>query len=392
MTQSNWSVPETEVLRQVGEGLTEEGIVLATVVAVEGSAYRRPGAKMVIAGEGSGVGSITAGCLEDEIRSLAERIAESGTPRLKRFDLTNDEDDVWGLGVGCNGVIDVLLEPVDERFEPLVAARDKKRDVVGVTVLEADGVDLERGARAYWRPTAETDAVDGRVVAFDAPADWPGWLLEAVSGPTADLLEADTSETVTMEGDGAAVEVFIDVVTAPPHLVVFGTGHDVGPMTELAKRLDFRVTIVGFRGAIATEERFPAADEVFATSPAAVCEEISFDHNTYAVVMTHNFVDDRLTLTELLKTPVEYVGLMGPRERFEEMREAFADEGRTFEAGELERIYTPAGLDLGGGTPHQIAQSILAEVTAVHHDRTPKHLKEREGPIHDRPSLAAKEN
>ena len=392
MTQSNWSVPETEVLRQVGEGLTEEGVVLATVVAVEGSAYRRPGAKMVIAGEGSGVGSITAGCLEDEIRSLAERVAESGTPRLERFDLTNDEDDVWGLGVGCNGVIDVLLEPVDGRFEPLVAARDEKRDVVGVTILDADDVDLKRGARAYWRPTAETDAVDGRVVAFDAPADWPGWLLEAVSGPAADLLEADTSETVTVEGDGAAVEVFVDVVTAPPHLVVFGTGHDVGPMTELAKRLDFRVTIVGFRGAIATEERFPAADEVFATSPAAVREEISFDAGTYAVVMTHNFVDDRLTLAELLKTPVEYVGLMGPRERFEEMREAFADEGRTFEAGELERIYTPTGLDLGGGTPHQIAQSILAEVTAVHHDRTPKHLKEREGPIHDRPSLAAKEN
>jgi len=384
MTQSNWSVPETEVLRQVGEGLTEEGVVLATVVAVEGSAYRRPGAKMVIAGEGSGVGSITAGCLEDEIRSLAERVAESGTPRLERFDLTNDEDDVWGLGVGCNGVIDVLLEPVDGRFEPLVDARDEKRDVVGVTILDADGVDLERGARAYWRPTAETDAVDRRVVAFDAPADWPGWLLEAVSGPAADLLEADTSETVTVEGDGAAVEVFVDIVTAPPHLVVFGTGHDVGPVTELAKRLDFRVTIVGFRGAIATEERFPAADEVFATSPAAVREEISFDADTYAVVMTHNFIDDRLTLDELLATPTEYIGLMGPRKRFEEMQEDFAEEGRTFSEAELDRIYTPAGLDLGGGTPFHIAQSIVAEVTAVHHDRDPKHLSEREGPIHGR--------
>jgi xanthine dehydrogenase accessory factor len=166
--------------------------------------------------------------------------------------------------------------------------------------------------------------------------------------------------------------------------VVFGGGHDVAPVVELASQVDFRVTVVTFRGAAAKADRFPAADRVLSTSPADIREAVGFDADTYAVLMTHNFVDDRLALDELLATPVEYVGLMGPRKRFREMREAFDEEGRSFSDAELARIYTPAGLDLGGGTPYHIAQSIVAEVTAVHHGREPKHLKEREGPIHDR--------
>jgi xanthine dehydrogenase accessory factor len=159
-------------------------------------------------------------------------------------------------------------------------------------------------------------------------------------------------------------------------------------VADLAKRVDFRVTVATFRGGAADADRFPAADRVLSTSPADVGETLDFDSDTYAVVMTHNFVDDRIAIEELLATPVEYVGLMGPRERFEEIQEAFADEGRTFTDGERDRIYTPAGLDIGGGTPFHIAQSIVAEVTAVHHGRDPTHLTEREGPIHDRSPVA----
>jgi xanthine dehydrogenase accessory factor len=144
------------------------------------------------------------------------------------------------------------------------------------------------------------------------------------------------------------------------------------------------VTVASFRGAAATEDRFPSADRVLSTSPADLRDTLAFDTDTYAVVMTHNFVDDRIALEELLATPVEYIGMLGPRKRFEEIEAAIADDGRTVSEADRDRIYAPAGLDLGGDTPFHIAQSIVAEVTAVHHDRDPHHLTDRDGPIHVR--------
>jgi xanthine dehydrogenase accessory factor len=195
-------------------------------------------------------------------------------------------------------------------------------------------------------------------------------------------------------GDGAdsdsdSVSVFVDGLAAPADLVVVGTGHDVGPVAELGAKAEFRVTVVGFRGAAARRERFPAADRVVSTSPARMTEAYDFDANTYVVVATHNFVDDRLAVEALLDTEVPYVGLMGPRERFEEMREEFAAEGVSFTDAQLDRLYTPVGLDLGGGSPYQIALSVVSEALAVANDREPRHLREREGTIHDRVELSA---
>jgi len=374
MTAGDWSVPETDVMDAIGAAIDDQRAVLATVVDVEGSAYRRPGAKMVIAEDGDGIGSITAGCLEDEVIDLAEEVLAAGRPHVERFDLVG-EDDVWGLGVGCNGIIDILLEPLDEGYRPVVEAYEDGEDLAVLTVLEG-GEASRRGDRTLARPDG-----DGSLD-IDAP-EWPDRLVEALAKPAGDLLATDTSDTLTVGHDGREVSVFVDAVSAPPDLVVFGSGHDVAPVASLASQVDFRVTVASFRGASATAERFPDADRVLSTSPAEIREAIEFDADTYAVVMTHNFIDDRIALSELLETPAEYVGLLGPRERFDELRE----DGREFTAGELDRIYTPAGLDLGGETPFHIAQSIVAELTAVHFDREPRHLKEREGHIHERPSL-----
>ncbi|PSQ19571.1 xanthine dehydrogenase [Halobacteriales archaeon QS_8_69_26] len=378
MSASEWSVPESDVmagaLELLGEG---REAVLATVVDIEGSAYRRPGAKMVITADGDGVGSITAGCLEDEVVAIAAEVRDSGEPRLETYDLMED-DDVWGLGVGCNGIIDILLEPLDESLRPALEAYEAGDPIGAVTVLSGDG----EGSRAHYRPGSGFEAPPGADPLPDRVAD-------AVEDVTRELVGRGKADTVEVEtGEGTAT-VFVDGIAPPPELVVCGTGHDVGPVVELAKRADFRVTVVGFRGANATPERFPEADDVIATSPAQIAEayERGFDDDTYAAVMTHNFVDDRIAVDELLGTDAPYVGLMGPRERFEEMLEDFEDEGRTFRDEELDRVYTPAGLDLGGGAPYQIALSIVAEALAVHNDRDPRHLKEREGPIHERLDL-----
>jgi xanthine dehydrogenase accessory factor len=371
---NDWSVPESDVMARLRGALADgTEAVLATIVGVEGSAYRRPGAKMLLTPDG-GVGSITAGCLEDEVRRLAGEVLEAGRPRIETYDLMEDDEDVWGLGVGCNGVITVLLEPIDASLRPAVAAYDDGRPVGVATVLEGD---LPTGARGYYWPGE----------GFEGDGSLPAWLVGALGDAPAELVENGASDTVEVVTEQGEATVFVEGLTPPPELVVLGTGHDVGPVTELAKANDFRVTVVGFRGASAEGSRFPRADRVESASPARVAEAHEFDERTYAVVMSHNFVDDRLALEALLETEVPYVGLMGPRKRFEEMLEAFEDEGRSFSEAELERIYTPAGLDLGGGTPYNIAHSIVAEALAVHHGREPKHLSDREGPIHERVEL-----
>ncbi|WP_092690804.1 XdhC family protein [Halorientalis regularis] len=382
MTDGGWSAPETDVIANVGEAIDGGGAVLATVVAVEGSAYRRPGAKMVI-GDGDGVGAVTAGCLEDEIVALAEQVLARGQPQVERFDLT-DGGDVWGLGVGCNGVIDVLLEPLTGSYRPVVEAYERGEDTVVLTVIDGDGTPVECGDRTVMFPAeSRTDGL------YLQDLDWPDELLAALEGPTNRLLAADASDTVSLRCEGGDVDVFVDSVTAPPELVVFGSGRDIAPVARSAAQVGFRVTVVTFRGAAATEARFPAADRVVSTSPADLRNVVSFDADTYAVLMTHNFVDDRIALTELLETATEYIGLLGPRKRFEELRTALTEDGYRLTDEELDRVYTPVGLDLGGDTPFHVAQSIVAEVTAAHHERSPKHLTERAGPIHARSPVSA---
>jgi xanthine dehydrogenase accessory factor len=369
--ESEWSVPERAVLDTAGEILASDRRgVLATIIQVEGSAYRRPGAKMVIPEDGAGVGHITAGCLEDEVQALANEVLADGEPRVETYDLMPEADeDVWGLGVGCNGVIDILLEPLGETYEPVLDAYHAGEDVGVLTVV--DGEDDLVGARAYYDPEDDAFRFDGR---------FPEALAERLREAAAELTARGRADSVEVDG----TTVFVDGVATPDDLVVVGTGHDMAPVAELGAKAGYRVTVVGFRGAKATADRFPAADEVRSTSPATLAEAVDLDEDTYVVVATHNFVDDRLAVEELLATPVPYVGLMGPRERFEEMLEEFAAEGQSFSEAELSRLYTPIGLDLGGGSPYEIALSIVSEVLAVGNGREPKHLKEREGRIHDR--------
>jgi xanthine dehydrogenase accessory factor len=370
-TPNEWSVPETELFARIRNTLEAgEDAVLATVVDVEGSAYRRPGAKMLLEPEGGGVGSITAGCLEDEVRALAADVLAAGEPRIETWDLTGD-DDVWGMGVGCNGVITVLLEPLGESFRPVVAARESGENVGVVTVLDGD---LPLGTREVYHP-------DSGFTGESLPES----LRAALDGTVEQFLAEGTSDTLRIEYADGAVEVFVDAVRAPPELVVFGSGHDVRPVVELAKRVDFRVTVVAFRGGQADGDRFSRADSVVSASPRDVENLREWDDDSYAVVMTHNFVDDRLTLAELLDTSISYIGLMGPDERFEEILKAFDEEGTTVSEADRERIFTPIGLNLGGDTPYQIAFSIVSELLAVSNDRTPQHLSRQSKPIHDRP-------
>ncbi|MFC4451772.1 XdhC family protein [Halorussus aquaticus] len=384
-----------------GDG-TDPRAAVATVVSVDGSAYRRPGAKRVLADERA-VGAITAGCLEEPVADLAERALADGAVR-ETFDLTG-EDDTWSFGLGCNGVIDVLVEPADGSFRPALdrvrtgggrtdASRrlpDSQSDRTHAALLTVVGGDHPVSGGDGTVPVGARALVgeDGSVASADPRPPLPDDLLAAVRDRAAAFAAAGRSDTVTVETDRGTAAVFVDGLEPVPELLVFGHGGDVRPVARFARDAGFRVTVATSRGARADAERFPAAHDVVAARPPDVADAVSRPADTYAVLMSHNFVDDRLALDALLDCGVPYVGVMGPRKRFDQMREALADDGVELSDDELDRISTPVGLDLGGGEPAQIALSVVAEALAASNGRTGGRLTDTEGPIHSRPDRDA---
>lgn len=369
-----WTVP-TRALYERMRTILEDGTdaALATVVGVEGSAYRRPGAKMVIEPGGESLGAITAGCLEGPVVDVARSVVESGDSHLETYDLM--DDDKWGLGMGCNGVIDVLVEALDESWMDALEILDRGDSVAVVTVLESDVDDVPAGARSIVEPSGETKAVEGRPPVAQAVLD---------AANAGGLVGTNGAETRTIETDDGTVEVFIDGLQPPADLLVWGWQRDVNPVVEFAARVGFRVTVASGRGGKAESGDFPAADRVISTRPSELAEYVQNPDRTYAIVMSHSLIDDQLAVESLLDAGVPYVGLMGPRKRFEQLREGLQADGRTLTADELERIATPIGLDLGGGEPAQIALAIVAEALAVKNGRDGGRLTHSKGPIHPR--------
>jgi xanthine/CO dehydrogenase XdhC/CoxF family maturation factor len=359
------------------EALSAKGerMALATIVAVRGSTYRRPGARLLVPEEGSPVGNISGGCLEGDVADMARVVMEEGRARLAGWDLTADDDAVWGLGLGCNGAIEVFIEPAEKAAEvagALRAALDEERPISVVTVIESSHAGVEPGARLVVRPDGTSDGSLGDD-AVDATAE------EAAKG----LLREERSEVREL-ADG--VRAFVEVLDPPLRLVVCGAGHDAIPLVRAASVLGWNVTVVDDRPAFLTRARFPEARGlVEVDDPADAAKAAGVDEGTYSVVMTHNFLKDKEYVRSLLGSPAAYIGMLGPGARTERLLTELRDEGVELTETDRDRIHGPAGLDLGGEGPEEIAQAILAEIVAVKRRRAGGFLRDRPGPIHDRP-------
>ncbi len=364
-------------LREDGGGAAA---AVATVVDVEGSAYRRPGAKLVAPADGETLGAVTAGCLDGPVNDLASAARSTGQSTVETFDLTSDDGE-WGLGLGCNGVIDLLVEPLDDSFDALVASLEDREPAAVLTVVGSDDPDVAVGDRTTLTADAEHEGSGRPGLPADALAD--------LRAAAEDARETGSSGVRTVQRAAGDLEVFVDGVEPAPELLVFGAENDAGVVASFAEQAGFRVTVACPRGARADDAAFPAAHRVVATHPADLADHVEAPERTYAVLMSHNLVDDQLALETLLReTAVPYVGVMGPRERFEELRDALAADGVTLSAADLERVATPVGLDLGDGSPTGIALSIVAEATAVANDRSGGRLRDASGPIHPRVDTA----
>jgi xanthine dehydrogenase accessory factor len=348
---------------------------VATVVGVEGSAYRRPGAKLLAPADGDALGAVTAGCLEGPVGAVAADVRDSGSPAVETFDLMDDDE--WGLGLGCNGVIDLLVDPLDDSYDPLVAALADREPAAVLTVVASDDPGVPLGARTVVTAGGDHTGSDRPGVPEDAVAS----LRDAAS----DAHETGTSGVVTVERDAGDIDVFADGVQPAPELLLFGSQNDVHAVARVGAEAGFRVTVASARGARADADQFPNAHRVVGSHPGDLADVPDAPERTYAVLMSHNLVDDQLALETLLtETAVPYVGLMGPRERFEELQDALADDSVTLSQSELDRVSTPVGLDLGDGSPTGIAFSIVSEVMAVANDAEGGRLRDQSGPIHPR--------
>lgn len=366
-----------EVLQAI-ESLTARGerMALATIVGVEGSTYRRPGARLLVPEHGDMVGNISGGCLEGEVEQVAREVMARGETRLLSFDLTADDEAVWGWGLGCNGVIEVFVEPANRAAgaaEALGRALEADRPIAQVSVLESSVPGVAPGSHLVVHPGGRREGTlgteDGDRMAGDAA-------LEA--------LNEGRSRIAALAAPDGELRTFVEVLEPPPRVLVCGAGHDAIPLVRQSAALGWRVMVADDREAFLTRERFPEATELVRTDPEKLVEAADVDPRTYAVVMSHNFLRDSGYLRSLLGSKVAYLGMLGPRARLERLLASLARDGVKPTDQDLSKIHGPAGLDVGAEGPDEVAAAIVAEILAVSTGRSAGFLRDRTSPIHER--------
>ena len=350
-------------------GAERADTVLCTVVQVKGSAYRRPGARMLIFPDGRRIGSVSGGCLEGDLCRKGWWLTSDGRPAVRVYDTMSDDDAVWEFGLGCNGVVHVLLERADtdsvrESMEFLAACRERNLCAAIATVVRCDAAaGLEAGDRLF--------AKDGEITGGQfARSEFAGEVL-----PWLELARHERrSQSVHLD----LLEVFIEWIEPPLPLFIFGAGHDAVPLVAMAKELGWHVTVADGRPAYARTDRFPNADRVMLLTPEDDLRGLGITAESIVVMITHNYPQDERLLQVILPLRPRYLGVLGPRKRSERL---FADLEAELNGAS---IHAPTGLDIGAEEPAAIALSILAEVQAVLAGRPAGKLRARSGPIHER--------
>jgi xanthine/CO dehydrogenase XdhC/CoxF family maturation factor len=348
---------------------SNQQIALATVVHVEGSSYRRTGARMLIMEDGNWVGGISGGCLEGDALRKAKNAMVQSKPTLVTYDTREDDQHQIGVGLGCNGLIKVLITPIRQgEYNPIevlksaVAGRNVKllltiADAPDKVLIGTMFTALEDAAKILNKPDLIVSLEQDVIIA----------------------MQKHRSATVSYELNGENWSFFVEIVPPAIHLVLYGGNYDIYPMAQLAKNIGWNVTIV-------TNPQ-KASKAFYEVSDAIVSKQQDFrDFDTFsaAVLMNHDYKTDKAQLVNLLSTNVPYVGMLGPKNRAEKILNELAAEGIIFSASALTRLHAPIGLDTGAITPEEIAVSILAEIRTVFSNRTGGFLKRREGTIHER--------
>jgi xanthine/CO dehydrogenase XdhC/CoxF family maturation factor len=323
-------------------------MVLVTVYETRGSTYSKAGAQMLIDGDGRFYGMLSGGCLEGDLALRAARVIETGEPAAVEYDLSLD-DDLWGLGVGCDGTMLVLLQRLaaEDDYQPFSAI--------------ADAMLLDHPVRLAVVIDSETVAPGSAVVEAGGREQAYGLGSKAVADLCAWLKDAGTQcARVEIDGDDASV---LAARLVPPHrLLVLGGGLDAEPVVRIAFEMGWRCTVMDHRQAYIDSGNFSGADPVLCAPAESLAEVVDFSRFDAAVIMSHHLVSDGTYLRQLADTEIPYVGLLGPAHRRDRLLEGLGEEAASRLSG---RLHGPAGLDIGGRGAAAIALSIVAEIQSV---------------------------
>ncbi|MEW1720194.1 XdhC/CoxI family protein [Streptomyces sp. NPDC093109] len=362
-----------ELNRWLAEG---RDAAVATVVAVSGSAPRRPGAALAVDGAGAAVGSVSGGCVEAAVYELCREALRDGRSVVERFGYS--DDDAFAVGLTCGGTIDILVTPVrsDAPQRPVLAAAlaAAARGETAALARVVEGPDTLRGRALLVRPDGSYEGALGGHPELDRTA----------AAEARALLEAGRTDTVTIGARGARcgrpVTLLVESSAPPPRMIVFGAVDFAAALSRAGKFLGYHVTVCDARPVFATRARFPDADEVVVDWPHRYLESTEVDGRTALCVLTHDAKFDVPLLKRALRLPVAFVGAMGSRRTHEDRGRRLRETGVT--EAELARLHSPIGLDLGARTPEETALSIAAEIVATRHGGTGASLTGAHTPIH----------
>jgi len=350
---------------------------LATVVHVEGSSYRRPGARMLIEEDGQLTGAISGGCLEGDALKKALLVMMEKKSKLVTYDTMDEDDAKFGVGLGCNGIIQVLIEPVNPgqpnhpiQFLKEIASQRQKAVLVTLFSLQ-NKKDAQTGTCLLLKE--DKTVINTAFVLKDILLNGAEEAL--ING--ASLFKNYISE----EQDLTA---FIEVVKPPVSVIIFGAGNDVIPLVDMADILGWETTVVDGRANYAKKERFVSSCQVLVSKPEQVLEQIVIDKHVVFLLMTHNYNYDMAMLRQLLQKNVSYIGMLGPRKKRERMLDELKQEGMNFSEQQLSVLHSPVGLDIGAETSQEIALSILSEIKAFFANKDVQSLRTIKEVIHPR--------
>lgn len=342
---------------------------LATVVKVEGSSYRRPGARMLITDDGHLTGAISGGCLEgDALRKALSAIVQQEN-KLITYDTTDDDDVSFGVQLGCNGIVHILFEPIkiNEHNNPihLLEKLENNREQGILVTLFSLNHSEQTGTSLLYQKGKLYSKIESS-------------LKENILKDVSASLENKSSTFKCYPEAGYDIEAFIEFIPPPIQLVIAGAGNDVLPLVKISAVLGWEIIIADGRQSHANIQRFPKADKILVIKPEKLLSQISVDEHTAFVLMTHNYNYDLALLDDLLKIDVPYIGVLGPKKKLNRM----LDELRIDSEEKISHVHGPVGLDIGAETAEEIAIAIIAEIKAIFTNSTGAALKEKTSPIH----------
>ncbi|MEO0841056.1 MAG: XdhC family protein [Cyanobacteria bacterium J06643_5] len=350
---------------------------IATLVKVSGSTYRSPGARMLMTADGNTIGAISGGCLESDVFEKSQAVIKSKNPIVIKYDTTSEEDMIWGLGLGCQGIAYVLIEPLDKnKLQEITFIKKCLSTRTYGAIATVISVEGESEIQLGQRLLLGNDNIINNLTNDS--------LLTEVLSDTKAALRDNQSILKEYSLETGKIEVFIEVIQPPLSLIIFGAGYDVLPLVNFSKQLGWDVNIVDNRSREASKKRFAQADKILLSAPDEILENIEITERTVAVVMSHNYLDDLEMLKLLVPSKLKYLGILGPKKRTNRILEELQAEGITPDAN----IHSPVGLDIGADNAEEIALSIVSEIQAVTSQRKAGFLRNRNAPIHGKDKLA----